>query len=163
VEPERVLDPIDFLRKLHDSEIRYLLIGRQAMVLLGAPVLSADYDFYLSPEPEDVESLLALASDLELEVSTRHPRRRPLFSLLGDTLKLDFFRARRYSIPGGESFTFEELFERRLVIPVDDFAVHVPTVRDLIRTKLVRGLPRDHEDIKYLQALLDRGEAGGKG
>ena len=37
----------------------------------------------------------------------------------------------------------------------------MPTVMDLIRTKLVRGLPRDHEDIKYLQALLDRGGGGG--
>ena len=46
------------------------------------------------------------------------------------------------------------------MIPVDGFAVYVPTVRDLIRTKLVRGLPRDHEDIKYLQALLERGDAG---
>ena len=41
MEPEGILDPIDFLRKLHASEIRYLLVGRQAMVLLGAPVTEA--------------------------------------------------------------------------------------------------------------------------
>jgi hypothetical protein len=159
VEPERSLDPLDFLRKLHASEIRCLLVGRQAMVLLGAPVLSADYDFYMSPEAEDLEAMLSLARDLDLEVSPKNPSRRPFFSLLSDTLKLDFFRARRYSIPGGATFTFEEIFERRRVVPVDDFAVYVPTVRDLIRTKMVRGLPKDQEDIKYLQALLERGEA----
>ncbi len=158
MEPERFLDPLDFLRRLHASDMRYLLVGRQAMVLLGAPVLSADYDFYLSPEPEDLKTLLSLAEDLRLEVSPKQASRRPFFSLLGDTLKLDFFRARRYSIPGGESFTFDEIFERRKVIPVDDFAVYVPTVRDLIRTKMIRGLPRDMEDLKYLQALLERDE-----
>ncbi len=159
MEPERALDPIDFLRRLHASEIRCLLVGRQAMVLLGAPVLSADYDFYMSPEAEDLESLLSLSRDLDLEVSPKKPRRSPFFSLLSDTLKLDFFRARSYSIPGGETFSFEEIYERRRVIPIEDFAVAVPAVRDLIRTKMVRGLPRDQEDIKYLQALLERGEA----
>jgi len=158
VEPERFLDPLDFLRELHDHDLRYLLVGRQAMVLLGAPLLSSDYDFYLSPEAEDLETMLSLAKDLDLEVSPRDPGRRPFFSLLSATLKLDFFRSRSYSIPGGETFTFEEVFGRRRVIPVEGFSVYVPTLRDLIRTKMVRGLPKDLEDIKYLEALLERGE-----
>ena len=156
MEPEIFLDPLDFLRRLHASDAKYLLVGRQAMVLLGAPVLSADYDFYLSPEPEDLQAVLSIAGEMRLEVSPRNARRRPMFSLLSDTLKLDFFRARRYALVEGGSFTFEEIFERRRVVRVDDFAVYVPTVRDLILTKMVRDLPRDREDLKYLRLLLER-------
>jgi hypothetical protein len=159
VEPETILDPLEFLRRLHLREVRYLLVGRQALVLLGAPLLSADYDFYLSPEKEDLEDVLAISRELGLEVSPRRPARAPFFTLLADTLKLDLFRARRYVTKGGEAFTFEEMFGRRRTIPVEDFAVTVPAIEDLIRTKLVRDLPRDREDIKYLQVLLERGEA----
>lgn len=58
----------------------------------------------------------------------------------------------------GDRFTFDEIFERRRAIPVEDFAVHVPAIPDLILTKLVRDLPKDREDIKYLKVLLERDE-----
>ena len=158
MESEVFLDPVDILRELYVRDIPYLLVGRQALVLLGAPLMTVDYDFYLSPEREHLDELLALARDKSLEVSKKTPHKQPFFSLLGDTLKLDFFRARTYSLKNGVTFTFEELFARKRVIPVEDFAVYVPPIKDLIRTKQIRNSPRDREDIKYLQALLEREE-----
>ncbi len=156
MEGERRLDPIQFLRQLHRRGIPYLLVGRRALVLLGAPLQTADYDFYLSPEKDHLKALLALAREKDLEVSPKDPARRPFFSLLSDTLKLDFFRARTYSLPEGGRFTFEELFHRKRAIAVGGFEVFVPSVEDLIRTKKARNSPKDREDIKYLQALLER-------
>lgn len=71
-------------------------------------------------------------------------------------MKLDVFRARSYSLRSGARFTFEELFSRKKVVPVEDFAVYIPTIADLIAIKQVRNSPRDVKDIKYLQALLER-------
>ena len=156
MEGEVLPDPVDFLREIYFRDIAYLLVGRQALVLLGAPLMTADYDFYLSPEPEHLKELLSLAREKRLEVSAKHPERRPFFSLLGDTLKLDFFRARTYSMKPGGKFTFEELFARKKVLPVEDFAVYLPTINDLIKCKQVRDSPKDREDIKYLQVLLER-------
>jgi hypothetical protein len=156
MESEVFLDPVEFLRELYARDIPYLLVGRQALVLLGAPVMTADYDFYLSPEPEHLDELLALASERSLEVSKKAPHKEPFFSLLGDTLKLDFFRARTYSPRIGAAFTFDELFARKRVVPVEDFSVYVPPIEDLIRIKRIRNSPKDREDIKYLQALEER-------
>jgi hypothetical protein len=39
---------VSFFRELHRSGARALLIGRRALVLLGLPVLTADYDFWLA-------------------------------------------------------------------------------------------------------------------
>ncbi len=158
---ERRLDPIEFLRALYEIEVPYLLVGRQALVLLGAPLMTADYDFYMSPETEHLDRLLSLAEEKQLELSVRDPERRPFFSLLSDDLKLDFFRCRGYSEEGGPGFTFEELYSRRQVVRVEDFAVYVPTLEDLLRTKRVRASPKDREDIKYLQVLLERQAQGG--
>jgi hypothetical protein len=47
MQPSR-FDEVSFFRELHRSGARALLIGRRALVLLGLPVLTADYDFWLA-------------------------------------------------------------------------------------------------------------------
>lgn len=157
MEGEVPLDPIDFLRELYRRKIPYLLVGRQALILLGAPLMTQDYDFFLSPEAKHLEALIVLAEEKSLEFSVKDPREKPIFSLLGDTLKLDFFRARSYPVPKGGRVIFEDLFRRKQTIRLRSFEVYVPTIEDLIRTKMVRNSPKDREDIKYLQVLLENG------
>jgi hypothetical protein len=43
-------DETAFFRRIGESGARALLIGRRALVALGLPVLTADYDFWLHPE-----------------------------------------------------------------------------------------------------------------
>lgn len=40
-------DELAFFQAIQDSGAKALLIGRRAMVLLGLPVLTADYDFWI--------------------------------------------------------------------------------------------------------------------
>jgi hypothetical protein len=40
-------DEIEFFRAAQESGARALLIGRRALVMLGLPVLTADYDFWI--------------------------------------------------------------------------------------------------------------------
>ena len=41
-------DEVAFFGAIHESGARALLIGRRALVLLGLPVLTADYDFWIA-------------------------------------------------------------------------------------------------------------------
>jgi hypothetical protein len=43
-------DELAFFRAIARSGVRALLIGRRALVLLGLPVLTADYDFWIDIE-----------------------------------------------------------------------------------------------------------------
>jgi hypothetical protein len=43
-------DEADFFRSIASSGVRALLIGRRALVALGIPVLTADYDFWIHPD-----------------------------------------------------------------------------------------------------------------
>jgi hypothetical protein len=45
-----VFDEVEFFRAIAGSGARALLIGRKALVVLGLPVLSADYDFWIHIE-----------------------------------------------------------------------------------------------------------------
>jgi hypothetical protein len=43
-------DELEFFRAIQNSGARALLIGRRALVLLGLPVLTADYDFWIATD-----------------------------------------------------------------------------------------------------------------
>ena len=53
-------DEAEFFRAIQESRVRALLIGRRALVALGIPVLTADYDFWIHIE-DIARAFLALA------------------------------------------------------------------------------------------------------
>ena len=63
-------DEISFFSAVEGSGARALLIGRRAMVVLGLPVLTADYDFWV--HCDDIEKLNTAARRFDLE-----PNRTP--------------------------------------------------------------------------------------
>ena len=66
-------DEETFFRAL--AQVRCLLIGRRAMVALGLPVLTADYDLWL--HIDDIEALNALVVPLELRPTLQSHLNRP--------------------------------------------------------------------------------------
>ena len=51
------VEPIDFIKALNQKDVRYLLVGRQALVQYGAPLQSFDYDFFVSPDEETLHKI----------------------------------------------------------------------------------------------------------
>jgi hypothetical protein len=159
LEPENFIDPIDFIGRMNDAGIRYLLVGRQAVVQYGAPVQSFDFDFYLCPESGTLERLLGIAAELGLEHEEVDDASPPGFIRLhADNIAFDFFRARFYTTRDGTRLVFEEMWERRVTKEGPSLLVHVPCLDDLIATKKMRdpdsteGL-KDLEDLRYLDAI----------
>ena len=66
-------DEPEFFRAVAGSGARALLIGRRALVVLGLPVLTADYDFWL--HGEDIAAFNEAAGRSACSLHT-HPRRR---------------------------------------------------------------------------------------
>jgi len=53
MEPQLELDFFDIVKDFNKTGIKYLIIGRRAVVLYGAPVLTADYDFWIDSSQKD--------------------------------------------------------------------------------------------------------------
>jgi len=47
---QREFDPVELINAFNANNIRYVLIGRQAVVQYGANLFSFDYDFWVHPE-----------------------------------------------------------------------------------------------------------------
>lgn len=146
-------DEIDFFRSIQTSGVRALLIGRRALVLLGLPVLTADYDFWLAID--DMARFNAVGAEFGLQ-PTRTPEeaRRSGRYALENTEHVDVLVARAVPTGDGRRVEFERLWENRRTLALEA-GVHVaiPSLQDLILTKQIASRPRDLEDIRLLEVL----------
>jgi hypothetical protein len=143
-----------FVRAL--STVRALLIGRRALIALGLPVLTADYDVWL--HIDDIEALnLALAPlDLAPNRSPEEARRVGRYVLENDE-HVDVIVARAVPTVDGTRVAFDDLWPRRQTIAyAAGIGVALPSLDDLILTKRFGARKRDLVDIEYLQALKSR-------
>lgn len=148
-----------FFRSLFTSGARVLLIGRQALIALGLPVLTADYDVWIAFE--DVERVNASLEPLDF-VPTRSPEeaRKTGRYALENSEHVDVLMARAVSTVNGEPVAFEDVWSRRQCIALaDGVDLFVPTIDDLIATKLFGARQRDMADIALLEALRRRRDA----
>ena len=146
-------DETEFFRAIQGSRVRALLIGRRALVALGVPVLTADYDFWI--HLDDIARFNEAVEPMEL-MPTRTPdeaRARGRYVLENDE-RVDVLVARSVPTTDGVRVAFEGLWERRRLLVVGpDVEVAVPTLDDLILTKRFASRPKDLEDIRLLEAL----------
>jgi hypothetical protein len=147
-------DEREFFRRIAESCTRALLIGRRALVALGLPLLTADYDFWVHPDDvaafnAAVESLGLIASHTPEEI---HSRGR---YVLENDEHVDVLAARSVSTADGLVVAFDDLWKRRQTLHLDpETPVAIPSVADLILTKQFSLRPKDLEDIRLLQTLL---------
>lgn len=151
-----VFEEAAFFRAIAASGVRALLIGRRALIALGIPVLTADYDFWL--HIDDIAPFNAAIAPMGL-VPTHAPeeaRARGRYVAENDE-RVDVLVARSVSTVDGVKVAFDELWPRRRGLEVaPGVVIPVPATPDLILTKRFGGRPKDLEDIRLLEAL--RGE-----
>jgi hypothetical protein len=146
-------DEIAFFRAIHESGARALLIGRRALVLLGLPVLTADYDFWIASD--DIPTFNAAITPFELRPSIEpdQARRRGRYVLENDE-HVDVLVARSVPTVDGTGVEFQDVWTRRRSITIaPGVDVQIPSVDDLILTKRFGARPKDLEDIRLLRIL----------
>lgn len=142
-----------FFRAVASSGARALLIGRRALIALGLPVMTRDYDYWIPAE--DAQALNDALRPLDM-FPTRSPEQARLngrYVIEGDE-HVDVLVARAVGTLDGEMVVFEDVWNRRVYLPVTaDLSIAIPSIDDLIRTKRFAARPRDADDIRWLERL----------
>ncbi len=150
-------DEAELFRAIAASGARALLIGRRALVALGIPVLTADYDFWI--HIDDIPAFNAAVEPQGL-VPTRTPeeaRGRRRYVRENDE-RVDVLVARSAPTVDGVRVAFDDVWPRRRALETaPGVLVAVPALDDLILTKRFGGRPKDLEDIRLLEALRKEG------
>jgi hypothetical protein len=148
-------DEAEFFRAIQASGARAILIGRRALVLLGLPVLTADYDFWIAIDDAEAFNRALGAFELQPTHTPESARRRGRYTLENDE-RIDVIVARSVSTVDGQSVAFDDLWSRRQhVMAAPGVPIVIPSIDDLILTKRFASRPRDAEDIRLLRALKE--------
>jgi hypothetical protein len=146
-------DETAFFRAIAESGVRALLIGRRALIALGLPVMTRDYDFWLPAD--EAQRFNEALRPLEM-FPTRTPdeaRKTGRYVVEGDE-HVDVLVARAVSTVDGIMVSFEEVWSRRVMLSLGpDVEIAIPSIDDLILTKKFGARPRDADDIRWLQQL----------
>ena len=151
-------DEEEFFGRIASSGARALLIGRQALIALGIPVLTRDYDYWI--HIDDIVAFNDALAPLGLSPnrSPEEARSRGRYALENDE-RVDVLVARSVPTIGGTRVAFDDIWPRRQALEVaEGTIVHLPSIDDLILTKQFGGRPKDAEDIRLLRELLGTGE-----
>ena len=130
-----------------------MLIGRRALIALGLPVMTRDYDFWMPAD--DAELLNDALRPLEM-LPTRSPaeaRANGRYVIEGDE-HVDVLVARAVSTIDGVMVAFEDVWTRRVSLVLEPtVTIAIPSIDDLILTKKFGARPRDADDIRWLERL----------
>jgi hypothetical protein len=148
-------DEIAFFRQLTKRQVRAVLIGRRALVVLGLPVLTADYDLWIHIDDIGTLNELSQPFGLHPSKSVEQARATGRYVLENDE-RVDVLVARSVPTTDGVAVAFDDIWPRRQTLQLaDDANIALPSLDDLILTKRFAARPKDLEDIRLLQALRD--------
>lgn len=153
-------DPIQGLQVLDQYGVRYVVIGGVAGAMHGSPSITQDLDICYDRSPDNLERLAeALVSlnarlrgaprDVPFILDARTLARGDFFTFSTDVGPLDLL-----GTPSGAS-GYDALARNALVFELDDLAVPVASLDDLVAMKRAAGRPQDLKELEILGALRD--------
>jgi hypothetical protein len=142
-----------FFRALAGSGARAVLIGRRALIALGIPVLTADFDLWLHIDDISLLNDALERAGLSASHSPEQARQRGGY-VLENGGKVDVLVARSHPTVDGVQVTFDEVWTRRQSLDAaPGITIYLPAIDDLIATKRFGARPKDAEDIRLLNQL----------
>ena len=151
MEPEVELDFFDIVKDFNKMGIKHLIIGRRAVVLYGAPVLTADYDFWIDLNEKD--KVLAYFADKGCTFPDSEESRKPIVQVYAGPKKIDLFFHDAIRNLEGDLIEFGSCYRRATIKedPEQEIFFYIPSIDDLIKTKKIRKENvKDLQDIEYL-------------
>jgi len=150
-------NPVNFIRSIHNKGVKYLLIGRRAVIAYGGPVQTMDYDIYVNNDSKNIDLLFKVAEKFELSPTVPREKIYTVFKFrLENDFVIDVFTFKYFVTREGKKISFQDIFRKRKIAKgKSGFKVFLPSIDDLIALKKIRGSTKDLEDIKYLEKIKE--------
>lgn len=145
-------DLIDLLAVFADIGVEYLLIGGQALALLGLPRFTKDADIWLRDTPDNLAKAqraldeFGAPPDLREALLTADPL--DVLWMGAPPARIDLMKG----VPGGD---FERAWDSRRLFQAQGAPISVINRQELIVLKRASGRPQDLVDVANLDKLGD--------
>ncbi len=157
---------LPLFKALNDAKVQYVIVGGLATVLHGYARFTADIDLVINLEQGEAEKAVKaiLTSGLKARLPVdpmQFANKSVRESWIKDKnmLVFSFYQPDNplliVDVFVREPFPFRDMVQRAVSMDMGGITVTVCAITDLIAMKRQAGRPKDLEDIKYLQGLLD--------
>lgn len=137
---------------LNRNKVEYLLIGGMLSIVYGVPRMTKDIDLFVKAEPQNAERLLSALK--ELGMGSAYLTDAKSICATEITIFKDFFRLDVLTSVKG--LTFDDSWQHRAYLTLDQIPIHCVTLDDLIKSKKATGRPRDLDDLKILEMAREQ-------
>jgi predicted nucleotidyltransferase len=147
--------PRDFkelFESLNVNRVRYLLIGGYAVGVYGYSRTTNDIDIFVSDDGENIQRIIAALNDFggsDTDLSSIFSEKRSLVEIGVEPVKVQLMNF-------ADGIVFDEAFERKMVIKVDDIEISTIGKEDLIANKLASGRHKDLDDVEMIERLSEQ-------
>lgn len=145
-------DILEFIRCLNRAEVRYLIVGGEAVIFHGYPRFTEDIDFYYASDEEALERLIAALNDFwdgDIPViQSKDDLRSP-----GYVIQFGRKPNRIDLLNQIDGVDFEQAWENRVKARIgedDPIQVYFLGKVELIKNKIASGRHKDLDDSSYL-------------
>lgn len=136
----------EFIRLLNSAKVKYVVLGGWAVNLYSNPRATADIDFFVSIDEKNVQKILGVLAEFGL-------KNVPLEYFLekGNVVRMGMPPTRIEILTGATGIQFDECYQSRKRIKLDDISINFISKKLLIKNKKAAGRPKDIADVDALQ------------
>jgi predicted nucleotidyltransferase component of viral defense system len=147
----------NFIKAANENHLRMVLIGGGAVNFHGVQRHSADIDFWIETNKENLEKLKLVLKQLNYDVDEFpievFEQRQNISIHISPVFKIELITYLNF----GHSFS--EVYEKSDIAFLDDeksIELHVLSYDDLIESKLKAGRPKDYYDVLSLREMDEK-------
>ena len=149
-------DILEFISLLHAHQVRYVVVGGEAVIYYGHARLTGDVDFFYDCSPENTAAMFAA---LRVFWSGNIPGIERVEELQEQGVIIQFGRPpnRIDLLNCIDGVAFADAWKTRMTVTVQTPAGDLPLfylgLANLIRNKEACARPKDQEDLKFLRQV----------
>jgi hypothetical protein len=138
----------DMLSCLKDEKVDFLIVGAYALAAQGFPRATGDLDIWVRNDPENAHRVIRALSKFgapATQLSSEDFTSTDLIVQFGvEPCRIDL-------LTGISGIEFEEAWQNRVSIEIDNLEIFILSKKDLLTNKMATGRDKDQGDIIWLK------------
>jgi hypothetical protein len=138
----------EMLLCLKDEGVEFLVVGAYALAAHGFPRATGDLDIWINKSSDNAPRLMRALLKFGAPVSDL---KEEDFTAADMVVQLGVEPCRIDLLTGIDGVAFDQAWQNRVGITIDDLDVDVLSKEDLLRNKVAAGRDKDQGDISWLR------------
>jgi hypothetical protein len=132
---------------LNSNKVQYLLVGGYAVGYYGYPRATGDMDIWIAVDNDNAEKTSKTLIEFGM---SQNEVTKELFLEHNKIIRIGFPPVRIEIITGASGISFQDCYNRKKIVVIDDIEINIISLNDLKINKQASARHKDLEDLEHL-------------